>query len=215
MPAGAPSLERLVAAAGRTYCSEAGFTLRNKPAPLFQLLTLSILLAKPVSPDLGVEACRQLRLAGLATPSRLVDATWQQRVDALGVAHYRRYDESTATILGKAAEFVIERYRGDLRRLAESSYHRPDEAARLLGEVPGIGPTGANIFLREVQTVWSWLRPFLDDQVLAGARRLGLPRSRKGLAQWLGSGDSTVAIASLVRVSLDDDLADSVRSGSG
>ena len=30
---------------------------------------------------------------------------------------------------------------------------------RLLTEFPGIGPTGADIFLREVQTVWSDLRP--------------------------------------------------------
>lgn len=29
----------------------------------------------------------------------MLDATWQQRVDALGRAHYVRYDESTATAL--------------------------------------------------------------------------------------------------------------------
>ena len=82
----------------------------------------------------------------------------------------------------------------------------------MLGEVPGIGPTGADIFLREVQAVWTWLRPFVDDKVLDGARKVGLPHSRRGLTQWLGDEDPTAALAALVRISLDDDLVEQVRA---
>ena len=52
-----------------------------------------------ISTDIAVAAARQLSAAGWRTPHRLLDSTWQQRVDALGRAHYRRYDESTATKL--------------------------------------------------------------------------------------------------------------------
>jgi hypothetical protein len=207
-----PSRERLVEVADRTFSSQAGLTLRDTPAPLFQLLSLCILLAKPLSADLGVEACWQLRKAKLTTPQRMVDATWQERVDALVRAHYRRYDESSATILGEAAQFVVDRYRGDLRRLATAADGDAATAARLLGEVPGIGPTGADIFLREVQAVWPWLRPFVDHRVLDGARRVGLPHSKPGLTRWLGDGDPTAVVAALVRVSLDDDLVERVRA---
>jgi len=44
-------------------------------------------------------------------------ASWQDRGDALGRGHYRRYDERTATMLGDAADLCLERWHGDLRRL--------------------------------------------------------------------------------------------------
>ncbi|MBR7678846.1 endonuclease, partial [Streptomyces daliensis] len=69
------------------------------------------------------------------------DATWQQRVDALGEGGYRRYEEKTATQVGDCAELLLGEYKGDLRRLRED----PDPKKRLR-EVPGIGPTGTDIF---------------------------------------------------------------------
>lgn len=73
-------LERL----GRTYADEAGITLRDKPAPLFQLLMLSMLFSAPISAEAAVASLREIREAGWRTPERLLDSTWQQRVDALG-----------------------------------------------------------------------------------------------------------------------------------
>ncbi|HZC73797.1 MAG TPA: hypothetical protein VE442_24110 [Jatrophihabitans sp.] len=136
-------------------------------------------------------------------------ATWQQRVDALGRAHYRRYDESTATNLDKSAVFVIECYRGDLRRLADAAGGKVGRAEQLLREIPGIGPAGAAIFLREVQRVWPWSAPYVDDRVLAGAKRVGLPASRAGLGRALARSGADVfaACAALVRVGLDDRAA--------
>ena len=103
-------------------------------------------------------------------------------IAALGRAGYRRYDERTATQLRDMAELVLDRYGGDLRRLAEEAEEDVDRAAALVQEVKGIGPTGAAVFLREVQAVWPWVRPYLDDRARAGARRIGLPDDGDRLA---------------------------------
>lgn len=190
---------------GRTYCEQAGFTLRDKPSPLFELLVLAILLAKPISADIAAAASGELRRIGVRTPGGTLRTSWQERVDALGRAHYRRYDESTATRLEQAARVVQDRWAGDLRGVAVESGRDPKAAARLLTVVPGIGPTGADIFLREAQRVWAWVRPYLDDKVIQGARRAGLPHSREGLAAVFRGRDAAALGASLVRLTTASD----------
>jgi hypothetical protein len=214
MAVSAKQLERARAAidrAGQTYCAQAKITLKDTPSPLYRLLVLSTLLAKPIAGDLAVAGCVELGRAGLRAPRAMLAATWQQRVDALSRAHYRRYDESTATRLEQSAQFLLDHYGGDLRRLADHADSDPDRAAELLTEVPGIGPSGASIFLREAQAVWLWLRPYVDERMVEGARRLGLPRSRAGLGELLTRLQPAQLAAALVRASLDDELAAEVR----
>jgi endonuclease III len=196
---------------GTTYAEEAGIRLKDQPAPLFQLLVLALLLSARISADIAVGATRQLLDAGFTTPEKMRDATWQQRVDALGRGGYRRYDERTATQLGAAAELVLDRFGGDLRRLADEAEHDVDKAADLLQDVKGVGPTGADVFLREVQAVWPWARPYLDDRARRGAARVGLSKDVDALADVVGPDDLARLAAGLVRVSLvgknDDPLA--------
>jgi hypothetical protein len=73
-------------------------------------------------------------------------------------------------------------------------------AQALLREFHGIGPTGAAVFLREVQAVWPWVRPFLDDRARAGAARVGLPED--GLAQLVHGDELARFAAGLVRISM-------------
>jgi hypothetical protein len=211
-PGRAPAVAAIVAVGGRTFCEEAGFTLRDRPAPLYQLLVLATLLAKPISPALAVAGARELRKAGARTTEGMLRMSWQQRVDALGRAHYRRYDESSATILEKSARVVRDRYRGDLRRLARGADQDVATAHRLLTELPGIGPSGADIFLREVQLVWPWVRPYIDDRVLAGAAILRLARSRSALERHFAHcTDPAGLAAALVRATIDESVADRLR----
>src|SRR5204863_2513230 len=102
---------------GRTFADEAGITLADKPGPLYQLLVLAPLLSARISAGVAVAAARELFRAGYRTPPAMSQASWQDRVDALGRGHYRRYDERTATMLGDGAELCRKRWRGDLRRL--------------------------------------------------------------------------------------------------
>ncbi|MEI7059273.1 endonuclease [Nocardioides sp. CCNWLW239] len=192
-------MRRLLDAGGTTYAEEAGIRLRDKPSPLYRLLVLTMLSSTRISTDIATAAARELSAAGWRTPQRMLDSTWQQRVDALGRAHYRRYDESTATKLAEQAQWLLETYRGDLRRIRPSS--RDDAGALIdaLTDSPRIGPVGARIFCREVQDVWPALSPFLDDPLLDQARELGLPGEPEELASLAPGGRCAPVAAALTR----------------
>lgn len=140
---------------------------------------------------------------GLRTPHRMADATWQERVDALGEGGYRRYDERTATQLGDGALLLRDEYGGDLRRLRRKADGDMDTLRSGLRRFPGIGPAGADIFLREVQTVWPEASPYLDAKALQGAERLGLPTTPDKLVRLAKDEDPAVLAAALVRGALD------------
>lgn len=193
-------VRRLLDEHGRTFAAEAGITLRDKPSPLFRLLVLSLLASTRISAGIAVATARELSHAGWRTPQRMLDSTWQQRVDVLGRGGYRRYDESTATRLEDLCRRLLDEYAGDLRRL------RPGEGGDLgalrdgITGFTGIGPTGADIFCREVQAVWPEVGPFFDRRALAGAKALGLPTDPRRLATLAPSGRVAELAAALVRV---------------
>ena len=184
---------------GRSFADQAGIRLADTPSPLYRLLVLAHLLSARISADIAVAAARELSAAGYRTPRAMLDATWQQRVDALGRGHYRRYDERTATQLGDGARLLLERWHGDLRRLRDEAEGSAKRIQTLLTEFPGIGPTGADIFLREVQATWPSVAPYADDRVRSTARTLRLPHSPAGLAKLVPAGDLPRFAAALIR----------------
>ncbi|MGW4104449.1 HhH-GDP family DNA glycosylase [Streptomyces okerensis] len=202
----------LVDAHGETYAEEAGIRLRDTPQPLYRLLVLAHLLSARIKGSIAVASARALHEAGLRDPRRMAGADWQERVDALGRGGYRRYDERTATQLGEAAELLNERWGGDLRRLREEADGDVGELRRLLQEFPGIGPTGADIFLREAQRVWPEAAPYLDAKALQGARRLKLPQDPERLTGLAERTEPAVLAAALVRAAIDKDVAEDSRS---
>jgi hypothetical protein len=106
---------------------------------------------------------RLLKVAGTAYAAdagiRINDKPMPLMISAFGRAHYVRCDESSATRLTDIAEGVRDEYSGDLRELARSSQQDVAEASRKLKQFKDIGDIGADIFLREVQDVWTWVRP--------------------------------------------------------
>ncbi|WP_235344886.1 hypothetical protein [Brevibacterium sp. UCMA 11754] len=123
-----------------------------------------------------------------------------------GRGGYRRYDESTATRLDEAGALLIDRWNGDLRRLREEAEADIARISKLLQEFPGIGPTGAGIFLREAQKVWPEARPYTDKLTIRGARASGLPESPEGLADLVAGNDFANLAAALVKVARDPAL---------
>lgn len=196
---------RLLNHAGTTYADEAGIQLDDKPMPLFELLVLCLLASKPIDATVAMRAAREIFSENLRTPHAVLDADRQTMIDAFGRAGYARYDESSATRLVDIATAVRDEYHGDLRGLAQRSGQDVKAAKRLLEQFTGIGDTGADIFLREVQDVWTWVRPYFDNRATAAAADLGLPPDPAELASLAPRTSATLA-AALVRVSLDDDL---------
>ena len=196
---------------GSLYAEDAGIRLADRPGPLYQLLVLATLLSAPIPADTAIEAARELFAAGYRSPKAMSEASWQDRVDALGRGHYRRYDERTATALGDGAELVAAKWHGDLRKLRDDAGGDAAAISSLLTEFPGMGPTGASIFLREVQHVWPVVAPYVDAKMTSGAHRVRLPADRESLARLLsGSGQPARLAAALVRVALSQRAASEV-----
>ncbi|CAM5327310.1 hypothetical protein SAFG77S_00125 [Streptomyces afghaniensis] len=201
-------MRELLGAHGRTYADEAGIRLKDTPQPLYRLLVLAHLLSARIRGSIALATARALHEAGLRDPRRMAEADWQERVDALGRGGYRRYDERTATQLGDGAELLNERWGGDLRRLRREADGKVSELRHLLQEFPGMGPAGADIFLREVQGVWPEAAPYLDAKALQGAERLKLPKDPGRLVELAGRTDPAVLAAALVRAAVDKDVAE-------
>ncbi|MBV9142819.1 MAG: endonuclease [Pseudonocardiales bacterium] len=197
---------------GRTSAEQAGIRLADKPSPLYQLLVLATLVSARISADIAVAAAKELFAAGYRTPQRMRQASWQDRVDALGRAGYRRYDERTSTMLGEAAVLLIDRWRGDMRTLRDEAEADPKRIRELLTEFPGMGPVGADIFLREVQAVWPQVAPYVDGRVMQGAKKVGLPLGAHELSGLVDSPHEMVRLSSaLVRVSRGSRAAEEVK----
>jgi endonuclease III len=198
---------------GQTYAHEAGIRIeRGTPAVLFQLACLALLLSAPISAGKATLAAKALVDAKLTTPRKMATATWEQRV-AIITDHYKHYDERTSTMLGELAERVLAKYGGDLRKLREAADHDVERECELLQEFKGIGPVGANIFLREVQGVWDEVYPFADNRVLLAARELDLGSDPRSLSKLVDRHEFVRLVAALIRVQLRGDY-DRVRAQS-
>lgn len=198
---------------GTTFATQAGIALRDKPSPLWRLLVLTLLLSARIDSGIAVRSARELSRAGWRTPARMLDSTWQQRVDALGRGGYRRYDEKTSTQLERLAAAVRERWRDDLRRMHDDAGDDPRQLESRLQEFTGIGPTGASIFIREAQAVWPGVAPYVDSVTADGAARVGLPRSADGLYALTGHADFARLVAGCVRASRSADVVADVAGG--
>jgi hypothetical protein len=210
---GKPELivKELLGRYGQTYAEETGIRLADRPGPLYQLLVLSTLLNARVPAGVAIAAARELFAAGYRAPRAMSEAGWQDRVDALDRGGYARYEERTATLLGDGADLLSGRWHGDLRRLRDQAGSDPGMTEALLAGFPGLGGTGAGIFLREAQAVWPSVAPYVDTPMISGARRVGLPDSRSSLALLVAaSGQPARLAASLVRVSLSPRAASEV-----
>jgi endonuclease III len=206
-----PSNDQIVRALlerhGQTYARELGINLeRGTPSALFRWLCAATLLSARISADAAMAATRALAGQGWTTARKMADATWEQRTRALNRAGYARYDESTSRMLGDTAAMLLDKYRGDLRKLRETAERDPERERALLKECKGIGEVGADIFCREAQVVWDELFPFADRRALEAAGRLGLEDDAKGLAQRVSRKDYPRLLAALVRTALAKDF---------
>ena len=180
-----------------TFAEDAGIRLADEPAPLFQLLVLCMLQAKPIRATVAVDAARGLFAAGLTTPEKLAAAPRAQLIRIFGAAGYARYDESSATRLRSMSQLLIDEHSADLRTLR-------DTAPKSLHVFDGVGPACATMFAREAQGVWPELAPVFDKKALQGAEKLGLPQDPEELAALVSGSTEPPAAAELPADALVD-----------
>lgn len=194
---------------GRTYADELGLD-PSTPAGLFGLLVFAMLSSTRIRASLAVAGTRALLDAGWTTAERMASSSWENRARTLNESGYARYDERTASQLGDACDLLLDRYDGDLRQLRKAADEDTAREKELLQEIKGIGPTGADIFLREAQSAWAELAPYVDDRTRDEAKQLGLPTDARELAGLVKEKDVPRLVAALVRARLDRDT-DAIR----
>jgi endonuclease III len=207
-------LVRRLAGGGRGFAEEYGFRVTNNPGSLFQVLVLSVLLARPGDFRRALTATRAFQEAGWDSPGRMSRSRHEPRTRLLRDSGFRANPEALADLLGDLALTVVERYRGDLRRLRALAHRDPARERELLAELPGVDAQVVDLFLREVQVLWREVAPVADRRALAAARRLGLGRSAGELAGLAGSGESerlAWLVGALARVDLEKRYAELTR----
>ncbi|MFU8876113.1 hypothetical protein [Micromonospora sp. SL4-19] len=199
-------LVRRLAGDGRGFAERYGFRVVNNPSHLFQLLYLSVLLARRGDFRKAVDTAVALRENGWDSAARMARSLHADRVRVLREAGQRGDVDTLADTLGDLARTVVERYRGDLRRLRTEAHQDPAPERRMLAALPGVDDEVVELFLREAQAVWREVAPVADRRALAAARRLGLGRSADDLAGLAGSGESerlAWLVGALARVDLE------------
>ena len=191
---------------GRTYADELGLDLRKgTPSALFGLLLFAVLSSARIRSTNATAGTRALLDEGWSSVRKLAGTSWEQRVKVLNHNGYARYDERTASMLGDLVDEVQERWGGDLRRMRKDADGDVKALKQLLTEHKGLGPVGADIFLREVQACWQEVRPYVDKRAKQAARSLGLPAKPDDLAALIKDDDVARLVAALVRSSLEKD----------
>ncbi|SBT41443.1 hypothetical protein [Micromonospora narathiwatensis] len=204
-------LVRRLAGDGRGFAERYGFRVTNNPSQLFQVLYLSVLLARRGDFRKAVDAAQALRDNGWDSAARMARSLHADRVRVLREAGQRGDVDGLADTLGDLARAVVDRYRGDLRRLRTAAQQDPARERRLLAALPGVDDQVIDLFLRETQAVWREVAPVADRRALAAARRLGLGRSADDLAGLAGSGESerlAWLVGALARVDLEKRYAE-------
>ncbi|MEU5962475.1 hypothetical protein ABZ777_14810 [Micromonospora parva] len=203
-------LARRLAGSGRGFAEQYGFRVTNNPSSLFQVLCLSVLLARRGDFRRAVDGARALCDEGWDSAARLARSLHEDRARVLRASGQRGDVDGLASVLGDLARTVVERYRGDLRRLRAVAHHDPVRERALLAELPGVDGQVVDLFLREAQALWREVAPVADRRALAAARRLGLGRSADDLAG-LASGESEQLawlVGALARVDLEHRYAE-------
>lgn len=197
---------RLLGRAGRGYADAHGFSVTANPASLFRLLLLSLLTAGRRDHRQAGTIAQALVARGWDSAARLAGSRYEERVTVVRAAGAGRTSERLAETLGDLASAVVDRYRGDLRRLRSEA--RRDRAAerRLLVDLPGVTDAAVDLFFLDVQAIWPEAGPFFDRRSLRAAARLGLGGTVDEVAALAGAGAERVAwlAGALAQVDLDD-----------
>jgi endonuclease III len=179
---------RLIDLLGGRYSRELGVDLTGADsARTFRWFLAAKLMGARIPTRSAISTWKEFERRHVVTPEGIRQTGWDGLVAILDAGGYARYDFSTATRLLAIATDVLDRYRGDMNVLHDRSEGPRDLEKRLMDLGKGIGPVTANIFLREMRTVWPKADPALSPLALLAARDLGLYRGRGNPLEALGS----------------------------
>jgi len=162
-----------------SYSQELGLDLA-KEGDRFKWFVASILFAKRISSQIAKRTYREFEREGIVTAESIMEAGWDKLVEVLDAGGYVRYDFSTASKLLEIAASLKQNY-GSLEGLYAQAKDSNDLEKKLL-EFKGVGPTTANIFLRELKGIWEKAKPQFSPIARQVASKLGLTKEELELS---------------------------------
>ncbi len=134
------------------YSEDLGIDL-STPTGRFKWFVSAILFGARISEQIAANTYRCFEAAGIVdTPDQIIEAGWDRLVGILDSGGYVRYDFSTATKLLGIMTALQQNY-GSLESMYRQTSDEEDLEKRLQ-EFKGVGPTTAQIFLRELRGIW-------------------------------------------------------------
>ena len=157
------------------YSEDLGIDLAA-PSGRFKWLIASILFGARIGEQIAANTYRCFEAAGIVdAPDKIIGAGWDRLVEILDAGGYVRYDFSTATKLLEIMTALQQNY-GSLENLYYQASDGQDLEKRLQ-EFKGIGPTTAQIFLRELRGVWQ-VQPKIAGIARTSATNLNIELSQ-------------------------------------
>lgn len=153
-------IKKLISQFGYLYSTELGINVKTKnEKEIFKWFLASILFGKRISENIAIKTYREFEKAGILCPSEILRAGWNKLVQVLDAGGYVRYDFSTATKLLEISKGILDKYgKNPLTKIHKIAKDKK-ELESTLQSFKGIGPVTANIFLRELRTVWKKADP--------------------------------------------------------
>jgi hypothetical protein len=193
-PAGSGKKQPPSSGSGKAGNGKKEGKIRNYATPdlsPFEQLVCAVLLSKPISHKLGLRSIQTLLSPpfSLTTPKAMADVGLEGRREALWEARTQHKEKTASqlgdlvdglrTITGSNDEESAIKIRAVQKEAEKAASHAEavEKTRHLLtSNIKGLGPTGVDIFLRQVQRQpgWESIFPFIDDRALKLAARYGL-----------------------------------------
>lgn len=177
-----PIVKELLNRVPGKFSKELGIEVQSGPEERQKWFLAAILYGAPISGAVAARTYRVFAANGVLTPKAVLAKGWDNLVVLLDEGGYTRYDFKTAAKLLAVMEALQANYQGDLEQLAAASRDYPDLERRLCELAPGIGPTTAQIFLRELRGIWTAAEPPISPLAQMASEHLRL--TAPGLDRW-------------------------------
>jgi len=144
------------------FSDSLGIKLKEKnPDEIFKWFLASVLYGARIGEKIATKTFYEFEKRNVLTPEKILKTGWDGLVEILDRGGYVRYDFKTATKLLNIMKIIQDNYDNNLNNMHEAASDFQDLENKLI-EMPGIGPTTANIFLRELRGIWEKADPNLS-----------------------------------------------------
>lgn len=167
----------LVERFGVRFSGQLGIDLNmGQDVEVFRWFVAALLFGAPIPEKIVANTYRQFERDKLLTPSRILEAGWDNLVRSLDLGGYVRYDFKTADKFLGVMSSLKKKYDGSLNVLHAKASDPRNLEERLKDLGKGVGEVTVNIFLRELRGIWAKAKPLPQDLVITAANNLGFTR---------------------------------------